>query len=46
MKEIEGATVDLNNIDGFNGLKLPLRALANPKISINSWKSVFGYKIR
>lgn len=31
MQEIEGATVDLNNVDGFNGLKLPLRALANPE---------------
>jgi hypothetical protein len=31
MQEIDGATVDLNNIDGFNGLKLPLRALVNPE---------------
>lgn len=39
---INGAIVDLNNIDGFNGLKLPLRVLANENarlkfFSVCSW---------
>jgi hypothetical protein len=29
MSSIDGAIVDLNNVDGFNGLKLPLGILAN-----------------
>jgi hypothetical protein len=28
LSSIKGATVDLGNVDGFNGLKLPLRVLA------------------
>ena len=29
LESINGATVDLENVDGYNGLKLPLRAIAN-----------------
>jgi hypothetical protein len=29
LKDVNGAVVDFNNVDGFNGLRLPLRALAN-----------------
>ncbi|MBZ5723295.1 MAG: hypothetical protein LAO03_23410 [Acidobacteriia bacterium] len=42
LQPIKGATVDLNNVDGFNGLKLPLRILADKEaldtfFSVCSW---------
>jgi len=42
LKSIKGATVDLNNVDGYSGLKLPLRALADEDarqkfFSVCSW---------
>ena len=40
--EVNGATVDLNNVDGYHGLKLPLRVIANEDarrefFSVCSW---------
>jgi hypothetical protein len=42
LQSVQGATVDLNNVDGYSGLKLPLRILANEDarrefFSVCSW---------
>lgn len=42
LQAIDGATVDLSNVDGYKGLRLPLRALADKKardifFSVCSW---------
>jgi hypothetical protein len=42
LQSVKGATVDLNNVDGYSGLKLPLRILANEDarrefFSVCSW---------
>ncbi len=42
LQSVKGATVDLNNVDGFHGLKLPLSAIADEDVrraffSVCSW---------
>jgi hypothetical protein len=42
LQSVKGATVDLDNVDGYNGLKLPLRVIANEDarhefFSVCSW---------
>lgn len=50
LQAVNGATVDLDNVDGYAGLKLPLRAIANEDarrefFSVCSWiKETLGVK--
>ena len=42
LQAVKGATVDLDNVDGYHGLKLALRAIANEDarrefFSVCSW---------